>query len=233
MKLSAAGSHKKKVRLSFEERYASLLAVAREVFIEKGYEDVSMAEVASRAGVTGGNIYRYFSNRRELLLKVLEDWMEGVLADCEERLAGIGGVQNRLHFMIWHHLLQVKNNLELSNLLVFYVRSSPDYEDTRCFELTRKYTRLTESILEEGVAEGIFREDAPVGMVRNLIHGGSEYYAWSYIAGRSTQLDIVQAANQITDLIYSAVAICDESRPSRDVLERLCRLADHLEQGDS
>ena len=43
-----------------------ILKVAEEVFLEKGYKDASMREIASRAGVTVSNIYHYFTNKDEI-----------------------------------------------------------------------------------------------------------------------------------------------------------------------
>ena len=43
-----------------------ILKAAEEVFLEKGYKDASMREIASRAGVTVSNIYHYFTNKDEI-----------------------------------------------------------------------------------------------------------------------------------------------------------------------
>ena len=59
-------------RLPRERRVSGLMAAARAVFSEKGYQETSTAEIAERAGVVEGTIYRYFSNKRDLLIKVVE-----------------------------------------------------------------------------------------------------------------------------------------------------------------
>src|SRR6476619_675298 len=47
---------------------AALLAAARAVIREKGYERTTIAEVARRAGMTTGAIYGNFKNRDELFI---------------------------------------------------------------------------------------------------------------------------------------------------------------------
>ena len=49
-----------------------ILKAAEEVFLEKGYKDASMREIASRAGVTVSNIYHYFTNKDEIFRTILK-----------------------------------------------------------------------------------------------------------------------------------------------------------------
>ena len=36
-------------------------------FLKKGYRDTSIRSIAQKAGITHGNIYRYFPNKKALL----------------------------------------------------------------------------------------------------------------------------------------------------------------------
>ncbi|MBO0793144.1 MAG: TetR/AcrR family transcriptional regulator [Ktedonobacteraceae bacterium] len=51
---------------------AKLIEVAAQVIGEKGYERVTLEEVATRAGMTRGAIYGNFKNREDLILAVVE-----------------------------------------------------------------------------------------------------------------------------------------------------------------
>ncbi len=44
---------------------------ARELFVELGYRNVSMAQIAERVGITAGALYRHFSNKSVLLDAVI------------------------------------------------------------------------------------------------------------------------------------------------------------------
>lgn len=50
-----------------------LVDAARELFLEKGYEAVSVTEILQKSGVNSGSLYYYFKSKEELLLAVL-DW---------------------------------------------------------------------------------------------------------------------------------------------------------------
>lgn len=51
----------------------SIAAAALTVFARKGYESATMAEIARAAGVSTGNIYRYFANKDALFYAVVDD----------------------------------------------------------------------------------------------------------------------------------------------------------------
>ncbi len=53
-----------------------LLEAARREFSENGYEAARTPRVAERAGVSVGTLYRYFRDKRDLLVKLTEDLVE-------------------------------------------------------------------------------------------------------------------------------------------------------------
>ncbi|MFK4447614.1 AcrR family transcriptional regulator [Caballeronia udeis] len=56
-----------------EERRRSILAAAREAFVELGFARTTTAEVAARAKVSKRAIYEAFANRTELFAEVIRD----------------------------------------------------------------------------------------------------------------------------------------------------------------
>lgn len=58
-------------RLSPDERRAQILDVARRMFTELPYAEVSTAAIARETGVQRGLIHYYFGTKRELFLKVV------------------------------------------------------------------------------------------------------------------------------------------------------------------
>ena len=54
-----------------------IVEVAREVFREQGY-DASLDEVAKRAGVGAGTLYRHFASREVLLDAIMQSWVDRV-----------------------------------------------------------------------------------------------------------------------------------------------------------
>jgi AcrR family transcriptional regulator len=55
-----------------DARRAQLLRVTLDIFVERGIEHVTMAQVAARAGVAPGLLYHYFGSKDQLLSAVLD-----------------------------------------------------------------------------------------------------------------------------------------------------------------
>ncbi|WP_280361591.1 TetR/AcrR family transcriptional regulator [Nocardia wallacei] len=53
---------------------AELLAVAREVFLERGFAGTTMDEIASRAGISKASLYREHPSKAGLFAAVVEHW---------------------------------------------------------------------------------------------------------------------------------------------------------------
>src|SRR3954471_18019654 len=66
------GSPKKFNRLSPEQRREQILDAANALFAERAYDDVSIEDIASSAGVTRGLVHHYFGGRKDVYIGLLE-----------------------------------------------------------------------------------------------------------------------------------------------------------------
>ncbi len=193
-------------RLAREDRIDAILVAARDLFCEKGYEAVAMTEIAARIGVVEGLIYKYFSTKRELLLKVLEHWYEEMFGDYARDLAGVTGHRDRLRLLVWRHLRAVRDWPLLCRLMFREVQSEHDYRGTVLHDLNRRYTQLLIDVIEQGVKAGDFRADIPSTLLRDMIYGGIEHHSWNYVCGRGG-LDIDVIADQMTAVLCEGIGM--------------------------
>ena len=59
-------------RLDPEQRREQILDAANDLFAERGYDEVSIEDIARAAGVTRGLVHHYFGGRKEVYLALLE-----------------------------------------------------------------------------------------------------------------------------------------------------------------
>jgi len=231
--VSGSAARRNVVRLPRERRMRDIEAAARDVFSRNGYALASMAEIAEGAGVVEGTIYKYFENKRVLLLTVLQHWYEGMIAEFLDKLSGIEGTEARIHCVIWQHIKSIRENPDLCRLFYAEVRSSEDYFDGQLYRLNRDYTRVLMDIVRGGIARGELREDVSVTLVRDVIFGGIEHHVASYL-NRRGDFDPDAVARQLTYLVMAGI-----SRPAdapamspaslRAAIERLERVADRID----
>lgn len=150
----------KKTRISKapEERKREILEVAANLFIEKGYYDVSVEEIAQRIGIVKGTCYRYFSTKQELFFAALEvvgeKFVTGVANILEESSIS---VKERLKKILSACEIQFS---EMKQLMNEY--SSEKKYNQQSLDMLRiiTYYKLSESMkvfLNDGCNEGVFR----------------------------------------------------------------------------
>ena len=69
-------------------RVAAILEAGAEAFREKGYDAVTMTEIAARSGTTFGSLYRFFPSKEALANALLAQYAERALdrlAELSER----------------------------------------------------------------------------------------------------------------------------------------------------
>jgi AcrR family transcriptional regulator len=220
--------HRPISRLPRETRIAELMAAAHDVFRDKGYENASIAEIAERAGVGEGTLYRYFENKHDLLLKVLEDWYVGMIEDDDRQLREMQGTRDRLHYLIRSHLNVIWREPVFCRLVLVELRAADDYRATALFQSNRAYARRTLDTIQEAVQSGEFRADVPLSLVRDMIYGCIEHHTWGYLRG-DADFAAEGVADTITDLIYRALVV-PAAKPDdlAAAIERLETLADRL-----
>jgi len=187
-------------RLPRERREADILEAAQHVFRLRGYENASISEIAERAGVVEGSIYRYFQNKRDLVIKVIEQWYLGMISEEEAWLPGIEGARNKLRHAIWQHLHAIRLEPGLSRLVFSEFRPDPQYRQTTIFALNRRYTSRVTDIVREGMQNGEFRADVSPALVRNLIYGCIEHHTWAFLRGEG-DFNVERTADAITNLL--------------------------------
>lgn len=63
---------KQSPKLPAEERKNQLLMSAQSLFIQKGYRDTTMDQIAKKAGVTKGALYFHFKNKEDILYELMK-----------------------------------------------------------------------------------------------------------------------------------------------------------------
>ncbi|MBO0847142.1 MAG: TetR/AcrR family transcriptional regulator [Nocardioides sp.] len=83
------------MRADAQRNRERLIEAAREVFREQGY-DASLDEVAKRAGVGAGTLYRHFPSRDVLMDAIMQSWVDRVNDAADKVLVREGDARGLL-----------------------------------------------------------------------------------------------------------------------------------------
>lgn len=206
-------------------RRAEILAAARQVFLERAFDEASISEIAARAGCVEGTIYTYFRGKRDLLDAVLAEFYDRLIADIEPRMAAISGTRDRLTYLVARHLQIAVDDPAFARLIVRESRGQSLYFGSKLHALNRRYAQFLQRTLRDGVERGELRADLDPSLARDLVFGGLEHHVWHGL-GRQRRLDPNRLAATMVDLFLSGWA-----KPAvRDELSGLARRVTRLEQ---
>jgi AcrR family transcriptional regulator len=107
-------------RLGPEARREQILATARDLFEQKGFDAVSMSDVAAAAKVTRGLVHHYFGSKRELYLEVVRS----VLAEAPTLLPA--GETSSLEEMVERNASLVLDYLSSNRGMLLAIAPSGD-----------------------------------------------------------------------------------------------------------
>src|ERR1051325_8338754 len=181
-KTQASASAPKRRRADGERSIASITNAALEALAED--PDVSMAEIARRAGVVRATIYMHFPTRESLLDAVMEH-ATALVADAPRAAEPERGepkeALERVLLATWRQLAQFHSVLQIN------------INRLSAKELRRRHLPVTTQIvplLERGQAEGVFRDDVSpdwlISVVRAIVHVASTELQ----AGRLSEADV-------------------------------------------
>jgi AcrR family transcriptional regulator len=88
------------VRTKTPEQSEKILSAAARLFATQRFHEARMEDIASAAGVGKGTLYRYFKDKEELFLALLDRAAAGLRKRIDEGLAAAAGPRARLVAMI-------------------------------------------------------------------------------------------------------------------------------------
>jgi len=184
--------------IKIQESLLSLIA-------NKNIIDITTAEIAEKAGVTEGLIYKYFKNKRNLLYHVLRKYLEEYFNQFEHDLKGIEGSLNKLRKLIWVHFHAYSSNRVFGRALIM-ARNHESYYKSENYDWEKSFGDRMLKILEEGVANGEIIDSVSLKVIRQLILGSIENISFAAIMF-NRELSSDTLTNELCTAIFSGISI--------------------------
>jgi AcrR family transcriptional regulator len=153
------------MRADARRNHACLLAEARIAFAKHG-AGTSLEEIAHRAGVGSGTLYRHFPTREALLEAVLRDWTESMQTEAEGFLA-YGSPSEALHAWLRSYL----SHLTLYRGLATALMASMQEKTSALYVCGQSVKKASADLLTRAQAAGEIRSDADITDVLRLVKG--------------------------------------------------------------
>ncbi len=149
----------------------AILDAALEVFTEQTYGGARIEQIAERAGVAMGTIYKYFPSKRALVNEVFRSSKRKTLEYSFPHTAGMKA-RERIHGWVVQ-FCRFANDYPLAHEFLLTHHHAP-YLDKESLALGDPMDRLAARMIRDGQADGSFRKGDPellVAMVLGMFLG--------------------------------------------------------------
>jgi AcrR family transcriptional regulator len=148
---------------------SSLLEVAVQVFIERGYDGTSMEHLSRASGLSKSSLYHHVESKEQLLRLALDRAVQPLFAVIEEPAAREGTAMRRLEHVIRREVEVLIEQLPYVTLLL---RVHGNTETERwALERRREFDRFVTELVREAAADGDLRDDLDPMLVTRLLFG--------------------------------------------------------------
>lgn len=184
---------------------AQLLEVVDDLVRQRGSADISMTDLASAAGMSPSNLYRFFENKEALLEAVAEKFFARKIEVMEDVTASDLPVREKMYnYFARRFTLMVEQYEAEPDLLKSYLEIGNQH-----FEVVRGYVDLGDHYLalivaeamEEGYFEG-FSIDETVSLINQMVQCYTNPEAIVYIGTAKLR---VEKLAMIVDTIFAGL----------------------------
>lgn len=187
-----------------KSKRAEILRSFTELVAERGYDEVSVRDVAESLAISKGTILHHFGSKEAILEQINNDYMRRRLAEARDYLPGLDDPVDELQAFICHLMLcQQDDRAATVAFSREIVRSASEPVMAEVRQLRDEFSAVLVQIIERGVKSGAFAKCDPRLTALQIF--GMVNWAWTWFVpgGRKTAVEI---ADQFSATVIGGLA---------------------------
>ncbi|HEV2559237.1 MAG TPA: TetR/AcrR family transcriptional regulator [Microvirga sp.] len=200
-----------------EARPGELVRAGLAEFAAKGFAGTRLEDVARRAGVAKGTIYRYFTDKEALFLAAVRTEVAPVFDQITGFVNAYPGTTRdllRLIFETIHRQLVASDLRVLIRIVIAEGERFPALTELYYAETVSKGRALLERIIERGIARGEVRAGAAADLPLVLVAPAIMAAIWRMTFDRYAPVSAEAFLEAHIDLVFNGL-LTPEGRPER------------------
>ena len=157
------------VETAHQDKRECILSAALDLFAEKGFYGTAVPEIAQRAGVAAGTIYRYFENKEAVVNAVYQRHKAQLLASVLDDFPYGSEARTQIHHFISKVLAFARKHPQAFKFLELHHHAA--YLDASSREVETNVLTMANAFVEQNERAKVLRK-APEGVLASLVWGG-------------------------------------------------------------
>ncbi|MEQ8973994.1 MAG: helix-turn-helix domain-containing protein [Coleofasciculus sp. C1-SOL-03] len=142
-----------------------ILDAAQRLFASRGYNGTTTRDLAAKAGVAEGTLFRHFESKKAILVEVAtQGWVE-LLTDLLTELSEMGSYKAVAQVMR-RRMMRMHENADMMRVCFMEAQFHPDLRDRIQSEVIAKMSDVAEAFFETAMERGIYRRTNPKVVAR-------------------------------------------------------------------
>ena len=181
-----------------------ILKAAAHIFTEKGFHAASMQDIAEAVQLQKASLYHHVSSKQEILLAILDQTLDLLIAQLTEILELDLPPQQKLRLGMISYLRILTEHHSLASVLLLEHRSLlPDLK-ARHIPRRNRYEALWRSMIQEGQSAGVFA-CTDIGFTARTLLGAMNWtITWYRPDG---PLSAEEIANGYADIFFKGLLV--------------------------
>jgi TetR/AcrR family transcriptional regulator, cholesterol catabolism regulator len=151
-------------------RRQEIAQAAVRLFVEKGFMETSMREIADAAGVGKSTLYDYFPNKDEILISFVVEEVRLLSTQAEKIIAQPLSAADKFRLILQNQMKYILANKTLYLKLSFETQRL-SFESQQIVQQHRHaYQDMLCDLVQEGIQNGEFRAVNPLLVVQGMIY---------------------------------------------------------------
>lgn len=188
-----------------EQRREEMLKAAQELFLKKGYNGVTIKEIAEKAEFSRITMYSYFKSKMDILVAIIARMFAYSFQSYSELIGKTESNYNKLKMYGLHEYQMFSKNPGAHLLIVQFRQHRLDREKISKrnlveLEQTNNYAaKLFGKIIAEGIKRGEFRSDLDIELSRKFFSKATFAIVHPYVF--QTETDLSQLEKELEYLL--------------------------------
>jgi AcrR family transcriptional regulator len=191
-----------------DARPSEIIEAGLREFAEQGFAAARLEDIARRAGIAKGTIYRYFDSKEALFEAVLLSRAGGIIGNMEAAIAAHDGPMLPLMEVVigeFYRELRQSDILVLMRIIIADGERFPRVTEFYFNEIVRRGLAVIGGVVRRGIERGEFRESAVTAIPQVLLSPAIMMAVWSMTFQRIQPIDVATMRDAHVELITRAL----------------------------
>ncbi|HVP08704.1 MAG TPA: TetR/AcrR family transcriptional regulator [Burkholderiales bacterium] len=144
-----------------DARPEEITAAALDLFVERGFANTRLEDVAAKAGISKGTLYLYFANKEDLFKAAVREALVARLVEFKGQIGRFQGPTAellRLVFKTWWERIGSTRLSGIPKLIFSEARNFPEITRFYVEEVVRPGRETLAAVIRRGIERGEFRD---------------------------------------------------------------------------